>query len=88
MAKGQLPNVSGAKLDDEILMGKDFYMDLDRFLSKPPPNAGSKNDLPTLKKLKQETRKMKASMRKSREKSTMHVRHHVTSKIDTGKKRF
>ena len=85
MAKDQLPSVSGAKLDDEILMGKDFYNDLDRFLSKPPPSsARSGRDLPTLEKLKRERKKIKASMRKSRETSTMNLRGRVSSKIDTG----
>ena len=84
MAKDQLPSVSGAKLDDEILMGKDFYDDLDRFLSKPPPSARSGRDLPTLEKLKRERKKIKASMRKSRETSTMNLRGRVSSKIDTG----
>ena len=85
MAKDALPSVSGAKLGDDILMGKDYYEDVERFLSRPTPSsAATRNGLPTLEKLRKERSKMKASIRKSREANVMNIGAHVSSKIDTG----
>lgn len=84
MAKDQhLPGLNGAKVDDTVLMNRDYYEGVERFLSRPGPS--SKSELPMLKKLRRERSKMIASIRESRE--TLNFKRSARSKIDTGKKR-